>query len=108
RDVGVGGASRTYSGDTVQPGLAGTATRSRCRAGTFMWVTAPLAVSWVTAPKIALGSKALITDRDWFFRLTGRHSGVMDRSAGEISVNSSDNRRQPRLIKPAHSVLLPE
>ena len=41
-------------------------------------------------------------------RLTGRHSDVMERSFGEMSVNSSDNSRQPRLISPAQSVLFPD
>src|SRR5438105_2742655 len=108
RGVSVGGEPATYFGNTIQAGFAGSATRARCGVGTFMWLTAPLAVSCVTALNVALGSKAPITDSDWFFRLTGRHSGVIDRSAGEISVNSSDNRRQPRLIKPAHKVLLPD
>ena len=73
-----------------------------------MWQTAPFMVSCVTALNSALGSNAWITASDWFFRLTGRASGVIETPPGEIKVSSSDSRRQPRLISAAHSVLLPD
>src|SRR3989442_1755370 len=102
------GESLPYFGNTTQAGFARSRMRSRCHCGTFMWLTAPLTVSCVTSLNWAPGSNARITDKDWFFRLTGRHKDVIERSLGEINVNSSDNNRQPRLISPAHSVLLPD
>src|SRR5687767_2986573 len=101
-------ASASYRGSTIQRGLAGSAARATLSDGGFMWATAPFAVSLTTCPNTASVEKLRITSIDLFFKPTGRASGMTRPLAGSTRVSSSDNRRQPRLIRPAHNVLLPD
>ncbi len=73
-----------------------------------MWLTDPLDVSCVTSLSTTSGANWRITAKDSFFKLIGRPKGTTDLSDSESNVNSSESKRQLRLVKPAHKVLFPE
>lgn len=101
-------APAMYFGNTIWVARAVTPALATLAAGARMWAMVPLVVPWTSGPNNASGAKLRSTPIEAFLRLTGRGSGTRARSCGRTRVSSSDSRRQPRLARAPHRVLLPE
>ena len=106
--VKVAGAPGAYFGNITAFGFAVCCIILTLSFGGFISATVPFVVSSDRVLKTEPETRRWRMSIELFFKLMGLVQGVISNVAGDINVNSSENKRQPEKAIAAHNVLFPE